>query len=245
MVQPSRLPSIAVSGPLPIHLEPEDAEPDNRRQRASVGGRVPLRWGMGAATSASSAVSIEDFERLSAEAGLSGRRVELIRGEVRELPLGGYAHGHVTNTLSAHLTHWVWNDGFGVVLAAETGFRLDDPDPPPGGAGPVVRAPDVAWLAEPPAEAVPGFLTTAPDLVVETLSPSDAAGDVQEKILWWLARGVREAWVLDPANRTLTRHLADRSARILREEETLRTPELLPGFSLPLGKLFQRASASP
>ena len=193
---------------------------------------------MTAAASASSTVSIEEFERLSAEAKDSGRRVELIRGEVRYMSPTGYAHGRGTNLLAYHLTAWTLTDGFGAVLAAETGFRLDDPDPPPGGAKPVVRAPDVAWLAEPPAQFVPGFLSTPPDLAVETLSPSDAAGDVQEKILWWLSRGVREAWVLDPANRTLTRHLPDRSARILREGETLETPELLPGFVLPLGKLF-------
>ncbi len=44
----------------------------------------------------------------------------------------------------------------------------------------------------------------APDLVVEILSPSTAAKDLKEKFLLYERAGVKEYWVADPANKTLT-----------------------------------------
>ena len=58
---------------------------------------------------------------------------------------------------------------------------------------------DVAWLSE-------AFLEEhgaetpyrhAPDLCVEVLSPSNAADEMQEKIMLYLAKGAREVWICD------------------------------------------------
>ena len=43
----------------------------------------------------------------------------------------------------------------------------------------------------------------APDLVVEILSPSTAAKDLKEKFMLYERAGVKEYWVMDPANKTL------------------------------------------
>ena len=44
----------------------------------------------------------------------------------------------------------------------------------------------------------------APDLVVEILSPTTASKDLKEKFMLYERAGVREYWVADPANKTLT-----------------------------------------
>ncbi len=44
----------------------------------------------------------------------------------------------------------------------------------------------------------------APDLVVEILSPATASKDLKEKFMLYERAGVREYWVADPANKTLT-----------------------------------------
>ena len=51
----------------------------------------------------------------------------------------------------------------------------------------------------------------APDLIVEILSPSTASKDLKEKFFLYERVGVKEYWIVDPANKTLT-------AFILRED---------------------------
>ncbi len=44
----------------------------------------------------------------------------------------------------------------------------------------------------------------APDLVIEILSPSTAVKDLREKFFLYEKAGVKEYWIIDPANETLT-----------------------------------------
>ena len=44
----------------------------------------------------------------------------------------------------------------------------------------------------------------APDLIIEILSPSTAAKDLREKFLLYEKVEVKEYWIVDPANETLT-----------------------------------------
>lgn len=92
----------------------------------------------------------------------------------------GYLHGAVAARLGKLLSNHVDDRGLGLVLAAETGFKLaSDPD--------TVRAPDVAFirkerLPNPPPS---GYAELAPDLVVEVLSPDDRPGAVLAKVADW------------------------------------------------------------
>jgi Uma2 family endonuclease len=82
------------------------------------------------------------------------------------------------------------------------------------------------------------FLRGAPDLAVEVLSRSDNPVDVQQKIRDYLEAGARLVWVAAPQARTVTVYRPDGSARLLREPESLDGEDVLPGFSLPLVRLF-------
>jgi len=44
----------------------------------------------------------------------------------------------------------------------------------------------------------------APDLIIEILSPSTAAKDLKEKFFLYESVGVKEYWIVDPSNETLT-----------------------------------------
>lgn len=46
--------------------------------------------------------------------------------------------------------------------------------------------------------------TDAPLLIVEILSNSQGAGDVYEKIRWYLAHGVKSAWMISPLGASVT-----------------------------------------
>src|SRR5690242_9757643 len=81
----------------------------------------------------------------------------------------------------------------------------------------------------------------APDLVVEVLSPSTAHYDLNEKRLHYAHNGVAELWIVDSKGKHVRVYLlgqdADRPARLFKRGDVLVT-ELLPGFELPLNRLF-------
>lgn len=67
--------------------------------------------------------------------------------------------------------------------------------------------------------------------------------DYKEKRREFMARGIREYWIIDRFDRVMTvfSKIAGRvRRRVVRESETYRT-KLLPGFELPLAQLFQFA----
>ncbi|MBT3273749.1 MAG: Uma2 family endonuclease [Spirochaetales bacterium] len=53
----------------------------------------------------------------------------------------------------------------------------------------------------------------APDLVVEVLSPSTAAKDLREKFSLYENVGVKEYWIVDPSNETLTVYVLDKNGK--------------------------------
>lgn len=158
---------------------------------------------------------------------------ELVRGRlvVREPP--GYLHGYVALRIAAAISTHVDANGLGVVLAAETGFKLfANPD--------TVRAPDVAFLARDrvPSPAPRGYAELAPDLVVEVLSPDDQPAEVREKIADWLGAGCRLVWIVDPMERTAHVHRADGADSVVADGDLLRGETVLPDFTLPLANVL-------
>jgi Uma2 family endonuclease len=158
---------------------------------------------------------------------------ELIRGKLRKMAPAGDAHGAYTMDLAIEIGHFVRLNDLGRCYAAETGFRLSrNPD--------TVLAPDFAFVAkerlsEPPG---PGFLALVPDLVLETRSPGDTAKEMADKIALWLSFGVRLALHLEPRTKRLTVHTPGSLPQVLTVADTLSGGEVLPGFLLPLTRLF-------
>lgn len=73
-----------------------------------------------------------------------------------------------------------------------------------------VRVPDVlgcsdTWLAQHP-ENTP--LTSAPEIRVEILSPSNTRSEPRRKARAYIAAGAIEAWIASPADRTVEVHAA-------------------------------------
>jgi Uma2 family endonuclease len=162
-----------------------------------------------------------------------GKCTELVRGRliVREPP--GAAHGYIAMRIGAAILNHVDARQLGYVLAAETGFTLErNPD--------TVRAPDVAFVARDPVHDPPaqGYAETAPDLAVEVLSPDDRPGEVLAKVADWLNAGTRLVWVVDPRGRLTRVYRADGSEAFLTVNESLDGEEVLPGFTLPLSRVF-------
>lgn len=160
---------------------------------------------------------------------IQDKRTELVRGRLVVREPAGFRHGAIAAELTATLAHFVKAHAHGVVVAAETGFKLSsDPD--------TVRAPDVGFIR---ADRVPhplprGYADIAPDLAVEVLSPDDRAGEVLAKVSDWLTAGCRLVWVVDPDRRIARVYRADGSEAIVPADATLDGEDVLPGFTCPV-----------
>ncbi len=175
-------------------------------------------------------LTAEELLRLST----TGRRYELVKGELYEMPLFGARHGCVAMQIGTVLGSYVWTSELGEVFATGTGFILRrDPD--------TVRALDAAFVATerlPAGELPPGCLEMVPDLAVEVVSPGDSAREVREKVDDWMRAGVRLLWAIDPATRSVTVYRSTDDFSVLSEDDNLDGGQVIPGFSANIKDLF-------
>lgn len=101
-------------------------------------------------------------------------RWERLKGELRKLSPAGGAHGWIVGQFTVILGGFIRQHGLGWFLGAETGFLIEQkPD--------AFRAPDFAFLCAVPAgRPQHGYLSGAPDLSVEVISPNETATAVGE-----------------------------------------------------------------
>ena len=164
-----------------------------------------------------------------------GRRLELIRGELRAAEPTGSRHGRVAMRIAIHLGNHVHAGRLGVVFAAETGYWIErDPD--------TVRAPDVAFVSRARFEAVgdtAAFWPGPPDLAVEVLSPEDRPGAVREKVADWLRAGCEMVLVVDPERRSVVVYGPARAPVRLGSAAVIDGEHVVPGWRMPVAAAFE------
>jgi Uma2 family endonuclease len=179
-------------------------------------------------------VSAEDYlARVEA-----GERIELVDGEVREMSPVSYGHGHITARVSFLLTVHVDERDLGEVVTGEVLFRLDP-------ANRTFRAADIAFIRrgrEPGIEDEFRFYDGSPDMVVEIVSPSNLASDVQKKIAEWLGAGTELVLALYPELRSIV--IWSSTGAVVRQGNDEVTFEpVLPGFRRKAREFFPQSRA--
>lgn len=114
------------------------------------------------------------------------RRYDLIQGVLHEMSPADAEHGELGMEFGWRVGRHVSEHGLGKTYNSETGFILArNPD--------TVLAPDVAFVRgdrlPTPRSARRKFLPLAPDLVVEVVSPSNSATDIEDKVQDYLDGG--------------------------------------------------------
>lgn len=167
---------------------------------------------------------------------------ELMDGELKELNpsvLSSYVAGTLLARVAAHVgaTNLGWVTGAGL---AHRCFP-DEPDK--------VRRADTAFHAlgrlTAAQVAAEGHCTVVPDLVVEVVSPSDSADDVNTKRIEWLAAGAKLVWVIHPVQQTIHAYRADGTVGLFGPADTLTAEPVLPDFRVPVADLFRLPTAAP
>ncbi len=167
-----------------------------------------------------------------------GYRIEMSKEGVLEVmpPTGGET-GHRNALLGRWLGNWTEQDGNGLDFDSSTIFKL------PNGAK---RSPDACWVRREVWERLTekereGFPPICPDFVIELRSPSDRLQPLQDKMEEYLENGALLGWLIDPAERKVyvyRQNAPVAPVECLNDPETLSGEPLLPGFVLPVARLW-------
>jgi Uma2 family endonuclease len=124
-----------------------------------------------------------------------------------------------------------------------------------GSQGPVrlklglVRLPDVTFVRWDSVEDTDeiedpdgAFLEVTPDLAVEVISPSNTRKEMDIKLAEYAKAGVRLVWYVDPDRKEVTVYPKgkERGKKVVGLGGTLDGGDVLPGFSLPVAKIFEK-----
>lgn len=86
---------------------------------------------------------------------------------------------------------------------------------------------------------ISNLISTAPDGMIEILSPEQNHSKVIKKILRCLEQGCQLGWLIDPEEKTIFVYFPDQKmAYFEAEKDLLPIPEFIPELSLTLGEIF-------
>jgi len=166
----------------------------------------------------------------------SGRLCELVDGVLVEKLLGFYESalaGALIHFLHLHLDR----QPLGVVGAPDGMLKI---------LGDQVRIPDVCFIRW---ERFPGgtpsrrdpIPAVAPDLAVEILSEGNTEEEMARKLRQYFEGGSGLVWYIDPESRSARVYTSPEQVATVSEDGILDGGDVLPGFQLRLGDLFERA----
>lgn len=167
----------------------------------------------------------------------TGRRFELVNGEIQEMVPTGGEHGEVGGDLFGLIWSYNRQHKLGRVTNAETGYILTINDD----NKPFVRAPDIGFISlqRAPKPLSSGFVPMPPDLAVEVVSPGDLAEEVEAKVQNYLRYGVRLVWLLYPSVKSIIVRKRG-SIRELTADDVLSGEDVLVGFEVQVSEIFPK-----
>jgi Uma2 family endonuclease len=183
-------------------------------------------------------MTLEEFARRYGEQGpfeiIEGEIVEMTPQVMRSVIIAGRLFFELALYLKTHPLGHVFSEAPFVLTAGSnwvTGSRVPDLT--------FVRAERLAQLAQDDPEWESKPLVLVPDLVVEIVSPTDRIPDVNKKVIRYLEDGVRVAWLIEPEGQTVTIYTqGSKQFTLLNAEDTLSGGDVIPGFEMPIVKLF-------
>jgi Uma2 family endonuclease len=174
----------------------------------------------------STLLTIDDFERLPAEAA---ENHELVEGELVDVSGNTPRHNMLRDRLIALMLPWIKERGLGTAIAEQEFDFLGN-----------AHGPDVSVIGPAKAELLDRDKRVqrfVPDLAIEIPSQNDTYEGLLVKKDRYLKSGTAEVWLISPRTREIAVYGMHRTL-ILRGDDVI-TTDLLPGFSIALEELFQ------
>ena len=164
-----------------------------------------------------------------------GERFELIHGVAYAMSAPNVSHQRILMNLSGEFYAFLKGKTC-EVFAAPFDVRLfyeeDESDD-------TVVQPDVVVICDPKKLNEEGC-RGAPDLVVEILSPSNSAIEMQRKLNLYKDAQVREYWVVDPKNKNISVYQWQNNTYLLQTHniKDIVRSGILSGLEIPLSEVF-------
>jgi Uma2 family endonuclease len=186
-----------------------------------------------AAAAATERYTVDDLDRLPE--GNTHR--ELVDGRVVEWDRPNHLHAALVVLLSSLLHVYVRARRLGRTVSGDPLVRVQ-------GSPRDARGPDIAFYRRGhyPTDVRAPATATVPDFVIEILSPSDRATEVDAKVRDWLRAGVRLLWYINPDTGVTTVYHQGTIRRV-EAEETLDGLDVVPGWSVRLRDLLDEFEA--
>ena len=183
-------------------------------------------------------LTAEEFLELPAPQ--DGSKQELVRGEVTSVASPGFEHGEVQGNVYFAIKSFLKVQPLGRVVI-ETGMRtLTGPDS--------VRGPDISYYSRarvPLGVRIVRYHDQPPDLCVEIVSPGNTRKELRRKVQEYFAAGVRQLWIVDPEERSVTILDGPTTGRTLYDDAILEGGDVLPGFTCRVADFFTTYDAMP
>jgi Uma2 family endonuclease len=195
---------------------------------AHLGGigaeRIRLRPPPGTATE-------EDVLRIQRE---EDRLYELVEGVLVEKVIG-YHESRLGMWIGYLLQQYLDTNDLGELAGADGTLRLMPR---------LVRIPDLSFVSHRRMEECPNadapIPDLTPDLAVEVLSEGNKPGEMKRKLKEYFFCGVTLVWLVGPHKRTVQVSTAPDQSVVLTEQQELTGEPVLPGFRLPVARIFAK-----
>jgi Uma2 family endonuclease len=157
---------------------------------------------------------------------------EVVNGEVRTMPPNKWKHALIVENLSEALkakldrkTVRVVGSVFGLIIRKSPLTS---------------RVPDLAVFLKQNIVEQDGYIHSAPELVVEVLSPANVRRDMDDKIRDYESIGVRELWIVSPEAQTIEVLLLEKgklaTQTVLTQGQL--SPQRFPGVTVEVSSIW-------
>ncbi|MBW4668595.1 MAG: Uma2 family endonuclease [Cyanomargarita calcarea GSE-NOS-MK-12-04C] len=170
-------------------------------------------------------------------------QLELVDGSIIVMGPSDYESEEIGMEFARQLANWVRPRKLGRVTGSSAGFILPSLEPEDGEEidreKRNLRAPDVSFVrADQLKKTKRDFVELLPDLTVEIKSKSDRIKTLEEKIQLFLQLGSVVGILIDPDKLTLTVYRLNQEPVVLRDNDKLTLPDLLPAWELTVSELW-------
>jgi Uma2 family endonuclease len=175
--------------------------------------------------------SVDEFEVFIAQPDNRDRNFELIDGVIVEKAMPTDEHSLIVGVALGELYIYAKHRGLGLP-GPEHRFRVP-------GDNKNTRVPDLSMIIDPDVPiTLQGATQRAPDVIVEVKSPDDTYKGMRERAQYYTDNGVRLVILAFPRQKIVEVYRPGVDLEILTMDDTLQGYDVLPGFTLPVAKLF-------
>jgi Uma2 family endonuclease len=179
-------------------------------------------------------IKAADFWEISQHSDFINKPIELIYGEIEEMPSNPRASA-LASRINFYIFGFVEAHDLGHVSGEGGGYEVDDEN---------IYAPDVAFISKQRQPELPraGFNPIPPDLAVEVVSPSDLKDPkrrIFKKLKRYQAARVPLVWYVYEERQEVEVYRPDQPMQILGFDDVLEGGSVLLGFRLPLKTIFK------